>query len=566
MADAPTYRFVRLGRAISRLLLIGLPLLAAVQLRAAGTYDDIIVADLYAVMAGPWACFVALVIAMRPLGGRPVGADFLARSGLLMLGLLVCTLGGLLVLLPFDPAPPLSPWRKLSCWVGAAALPLWSAALWASLQAKSRRRALLEAVVASGAVALGGLIIGLLHELDVWALMTPVAAAGSLLSIGLVLASFEGMQSNTRRVVGASGAVALVVAEVLSLTLSAAPIATAWVTSVVAVDAPTGRVLIGLQLPNRAGPSFAELRPNEGTWELLSTRTMSVKYASGERISLVRRPLPAVLALSAGYAVCRASGECLDGFDGSRPPLVHAHPHLPLVAMRQNQRLAAWDLRDDRRWVVERPDQVIIWPCFEGNDALLWRVRTESGPYLNERLPLADGAVPEQLVAGHEHACADADLHVEGVRFVRGRRAVGKPSRLFGPGLPEDGFVFPGDVSHVDRSGDGRRTFVVGTNPSWVLWIYEVGQGMRGPLPMEPNDKLFLDESGELLAYARHRDHAASLRVQRVDDWAVLDDRPIDPVGMHFGEPFGLLYMLDGRLMQQDVGGEPRVVFPPPED
>jgi hypothetical protein len=563
--DRPPRRFLSRTRALSRLLLIALPLLVALQLRGAAGYDDIVAADLYVTFAGPWSCLVGLLLALRPLGGAPLGPEYLARSGRLMFVLLAAIPAGLLLLMPFDVGALQSPWRRLACWVGAGAVPLWASALRSSLVGRSRRRALLESSLVTAGVAAAGLGIGALHELDVWSLLTPMSVAGLLLAMGFVLASFEQVTAPTRWVLASAGTVALLVAEASAWMLATPPLSTAWVESIVSTDAATGRVVVSMRLPTRARSSLAEVELGTGAVDRLSPRLLWAGYAAGQRVSLTRGRLASTLMQRRGYRLCAEGLGCQGGFGTSRPPLPTAHPSAPFVLVWQAERLTVWGLADDQRWAVERPGEVIMWPCFEGDEAVLWRVRTSEGPYRNERLLLQPGAQVEQLAPGHDHSCLMPGESDSAITFVRGRRSVGKSPRLLGPGLPPEGHVFDTPVGHIARSTDGRRMVLVQFDPEAAAFRYDIARGLSDPAPIGANDQVFLGETGEYAAYARHLPGTGhqSVTVHRFDDWSILAEFPTDATPIRLDPTHGLITIEEGRLHTHALpAGPARTLFP----
>lgn len=552
-------------------LAVAFPLLTALRLRGEFSGDDDLLeaGSLYVAYVGPLFAFCGLWFGLRGAGSVQ---DILDRGGRPFAALLATTAGGLLLLMPFDLTLLDGPWRWQLTWIAAGGLPCWSATLLLRTRGFSRNTAGLGGIAMAALLALLGVILGVELYLDPPALLLPVATAGLVASLGLVLSAWETVTAPTGPILLASGLLASLIAAATAWPVAHPPEASASVAWLDTVDPVSNRAVVGVVWPNVSGHRMVEVDLGTGEARPLPRSVDIVRYAAGVRVTSRRGSLGKALGREGATSLCmeREGVEvCRSVFPPGRNVILDAHPTLPRVVASRGPRLLVWDVRDDVSWQVDRPGEWIRWPCFDEEGGVIWRVPGGEGPYRHERLVLRPGAEGEALEFEHQHACLGGDGGHPGVRFVRLRSRLKRPSLLFAEGLPAEGLPVPDPVVQTDWSGRGDlAVFLVDDpGPGMAMWFWRAGDTqLTGPMDSFNAPEVLLDRDGALVASPLSGGRGAwSFVVRALPGGETVDEGPIDGAPVRWdSDGRALVFVQGGRLVRRDPRSrETTVLYPP---
>lgn len=387
-------------------------------------------------------------------------------------------------------------WRRLGTFLAIGPVPLWACA---SLL-RSRGVGLLPAAgvcLAVGAVAVGGTwLVGKALFLHQQAALAPLAAVGVVSSVGLALSTWERVPGRWQALVPAIAGLGMAVAGAMSFFLTRAPLETGWVDEVIEVDRRTGRAVVVISQGNTRPRLFSVDRTPVAVTPL-HPRTERVTESADGWVELRRSWRSTLFGGEGAFAVCVGRGAeevCVDHLVRGNSPLFAGHPRRERVVVFGGEEILAWDLDTDRVWLLRR-EGAIRWPCQTEAGDLIWRMQTESGPYRHETFAFpadaagtvsrpgdASGSV-EELPLDHDLQCVAGSLAEPTGNFRRGRRRLGRLSKLTGPGLPEDGIHVDGSVGTVRWSDDGKTAAIV-TDGNQSVRFYNEAWGLRPALPI----------------------------------------------------------------------------------
>ena len=572
---------LRLG---TQVLILGLPLIISARLAwiVDGELDRVLAAELLVATVGPWAVALGLLLGVAgdSLGAQPAiaGSTVMVRGNslrmLAVLGVVVVSLG---LIEPLYTTELSSNWVHLGAWLAAGACPLWSTALLVRIRGQSRVRALLFAIGLVLVLAGGTAVMGRLLFLHHHAVLAPISAAGVVASIGLYLAVTERVVAPLRRVLSATGILAVGTGLSMTLVLTSAPMGSSWVYDCMAVDRSGARIALLVQEPNTR-LRYVELSLADGSATRLPRRVSRVLYAGKHRAEIWSNWWGAMAGLELGSSLCRLdpSGErtCVDVplEPGTLP--IGAHPRRSLVFAGDFDSLVVWDLASDAAWTVERPGR-IRWPCLTGGGDLIWRVQMATGPYSHEILrlgsaPAGTSAAPmdvsglvEELELSHGERCAvDAQTPPQ-ARFIRSRRAIGRVARVLGPGLPPEGQQISEEIGGVSWSGDGRTAALAVGRPRTVRF-YREDLGLTDALAAPGLNAPAMSGDGSFLA---HRSGSLSRQrkiiVRSVPDARVVLETTTEGSVPDWDGRGRILRIEDGRLRALDpASGQETLLFP----
>ena len=555
-----------------------LPLVTAWRLgiELASELDEVIAAELIVNSVGLWAVGCGLLLGSAgelfvPAALRSDSDAVLSAVSRRMLAVLLIVPASLALVHPIDLASPGPYWRDLGLLMATVAVPGWTGTLLARMRGLGPLAAV-GLVVPWGAAVFGGTwALCQIAYLDAAAVATPVAAAGVVGSIGLYLAVTERVTASLGRVFVAVGCLASGLGAALMLWLAHPDLAMAWITQPLRVHATDGEILVFAAEPNLR---LRILSIGADGVERLPHGVVEVEYVDGQRIEArptARLPFPARTVRMC--AVGPAGERCV----GARYPAdgvhIDVHGEAPLVLMVTRHAILAWNVRTDAAWQVLRPDDEVRWPCFDDGGGLMWRLRSQEGPYSQERLVLADlppgdrsdppdvSAHVADLALGHPHQCREPQTTVG--RLVRGRKLVGRPHTLLGPGLPPEGADLGPEMEKAFWSADGQ-TFMYAIDPAHVRF-YRPETGLSDVLEIKWMKAPTLSPDGRLLAHAagRLRDGGVRLVVRRVPDGAVVASTVTESDRTLWVGNAALLRIVEGRLLRFDVvTGEDTTLFP----
>lgn len=568
---------------MTQVLFLFLPLIVAVQLAMESTepLDQLVAADLVVALTVPWALLLCLILGV---GGtwfvssdlRGDGAAIIRATGLRLLAVLAVAPAALWAVQPLDLFDFESAWRRLGTWLAVGAVPLWASA---TLVRARGRRAWTAFAVAGGQTLVLTMGVGLvcralfIHPL---AALAPLASAGVVASVGTFLAVTERVPGRLREIVGAVFLLAGSTSTAMAFYLAHAPIESAWVVDIAAVD-PEGRVGLLVQEPN------TELRILEvdlatGEVRALPRRVNRVMYVPGYRFELRASMTQILFGRQPSGIPCRTDADehtvCADvAFPPGTSP-VSTHPRLPLVVAGSARTLLGWNLRTDTVWSLAR-DRRIRWPCLTDAGDIIWRIQTTGGPYEHERLRLGGlaGGTPkepvdvtsavESLPLDHGERCVADAVTSTKAEFVRGRRAVGRVAMIAGPGLPAGGQPIPGEIGGVAWSGDGTTAALAIGRPRTVRF-YREDLGLTEPVPVSRLLAPVLSRDGRWLAHRVDGTHSPyQIAVRSVPDAGLRVATTTEASRTMFDGRGRVLRIEDGRLRAVDPAtGEDEVIFP----
>lgn len=552
-------------------LAISLPLLVALRLRFEFAYDTEATVDGALALAdygGPYLALLGLWFGVRPrrADDLPPVLDQGARP---MLAMLVATFVAMGLLVPPDFVATTGPWRRVLAWLAAAALPAWSVALLLRERGGGRILAALSAGMLVALLGASSIAAGALLLLDPWAQLLPLTAAGAIASFGLVLAAWERVTAPTGRVLMATTLAAITIAVGSAWRIAHPPMYSGSITSVEAIDGGGQRATVAVRWPNVAPVSMIELDLATGDWTPLPPLTRQVRYAAGVRVASRLGRLSHALGRRGPALLCRESpgapgGDvCGPETPSWRGTIITPHNRLPQVLASWRDRFVRWDLEQTEWTEVLREGETLRWPCFDASGGVIWRLLQADGPYLHERLTPEGDVVPLEL--GHRYQCIEG-IPVEPVaRFERGRVRLGRPSRLFGPALPEEGFDLPGVVQQAQWSPNGQALALhILEDERYVVRFWTADRGLGDPIPAAGVSNLLLSQDGTRAAWPvstglhRHR-----YEVRDVPSGRLLDRGPIHSTTLFFGPDRRLLLHRDGQLIWRDpVSQTSTVLFP----
>ncbi len=547
------------------------PLLTALRLRyeISGGGGLLTAASLYVAYVGPLFAFCGLWFGLRGAGSVQ---DILDRGGRPFAALLVAVVAGLWLLMPFDLTLLDGPWRWLLGWIAAGGLPCFSATILLRTRGHRRRTAALGGVSITALLGLLGVVLGAELYLDPSALLLPVATAGLVASLGLVLSAWGTVTAPTGPLLATSGLLGALLAGASAWSVAHPPDHSAIVEWLDTIDPANNRAVVGVVWPNVTGHRMVEVDLGTGEARPLPRSVDIVRYAAGVRVTSRRGAVGKALGREGTTSLCMERDGlevCRSVFPAGRNVILDVHPGLPRVVASRGSRMFVWDLKDDIAWQVDRPGEWIRWPCFDEQGGVIFRVPQGEGPYRHERLELTPGAEAAPLPFEHQHACLGGDGGRPGVRFVRLRSRLKRPSLLFAAGLPEEGLVVPDPVIQTDWSGKGDLVvfLVDDPGPGLSMWLWREGETeLRGPLDAHNVPEVLLDWDGGLVASPlRHDGGSWSFLVRALPSGEVVDEGPIDGAPVRWtSEGRDLVFVQGGHLMRRDPRTrESTVLFPP---
>ena len=553
-------------------LAISLPLLTSVRLRLEFAYDSEATIDgalALARLGGPYFALLGLWFGLRP-NRRAEGRPVLNQGSGPMLVLLGVAVLSMALLLPFDVESTRGPWRMLFAWLGAAALPAWAAALLLRERGVPRPQAAgwsigLVVLLASGSVAAGSYLL-----LDPWAQVLPLSAAGLIAAAGCVLAAWERVTSRTSSVLAATAGTSLCLALLAAWQVAHPPMASGRIVHVEAIDQHSGRSAVAVRWPNVQPLSMIEIDLRQGDWAPLPALTRQVRYATGVRVTVRLGRLGHALGRVGPAWICRevpgdpSADRCGPSLPTSPRTLIGMHPRLPRVLASWRDRFVVWNVEEDDWIEIVREGERLRWPCFDASGGVIWRLLQAEGPYKHERLR-PDGRVVH-LELGHDFQCIESISVTPAARFERGRGHIGKPSMLYGDGLPEGGLELAGHVQQAAWSGDGgTAAFHVEENDGrYTVRFWQRDVGLSESVPAEGITNLLLSTDGTLVAWpVVSNGRREAYEVRSVPDGALVDRGPLDSSAMAWSAAGRLLLHQDGRMLWRDPrSGIDELLFP----
>jgi hypothetical protein len=537
--------------------------------------------DLMLDMVVVWATLCGLLLGLVPelfvapasRGDRTAMVTAVSRR---MFAVLVLVPLSIAIVEPPDLLNPGRVWRQVTLLMAAVVVPTWAGMLLARVRGLGPVVTLVI-VPTWGLVVIGGAVIaGRLAHLDSQALQTVAASAGVVGSIGLYLAVTETVTASLGRVLGAVALLAGALAATVTWWLAHPPLEMAWVVGPAGANSETSEIFIHVLEPNLHERIFSV--DSEGTVTPNPYGVVDVEFLGRWQVMALLSPdlplVPRTVRLCASEA--GREDRCVAARSRSRGVHVDTHGSVPLVLMVTRHAIVVWNLETDAAWQVRRPDHRVRWPCFDEDGGLIWRLQTEEGPYRHERLDLAgvppgDSSLPPEvselvqpLPTDHGFQCRTGGGKGTVGRFVRGRKLVGRPHVLHGPGLPSGGAKLASTVGPASWSGDGR-TFVYGIGRNQVRF-YRPEFGLSAPVTLPNMVDPKLSPDGSLVAHSDgSTDGATAFVVRSVPDGAVVlrfSSEASEPTWHGSGH---MLRVEAGRLLVLDARtGLEKVVFPPP--
>jgi hypothetical protein len=565
-------------------MLLGLPLLVAGRMarELEGTLDQVVAAELIVNTTVPWAVALGLLLGMCdswfvPAALRGDASARLRASSLRMLAVLTVAPAALWMVMPPDLMETGSIWRRLGAWLAVAVVPLWSTSL--LLRARGRGHLASGAVTAAlvGVLVAGTSLLTRASFLHASASVAPLAAAGIVASVGVYLAVSERVGASLSRVLGATYGLAAATSLLLALTLGRTPDGAAWVVDIAAVDPAAGRVAVIVEEPNTLD-RLLEVDIDTGAVIKVPRRVGRVGYAGGYRVEMWSPRIDFLRARPTRGYPCAVDPAGLRRcaavrFESGSQPM-NAHPRRPLVVTGDHGTLLVWDLAADRAWRLEREGRV-RWPCFTDAGDLIWRIQTDVGPYVQERLRL-DGlaagtsAAPsdvtasvERLAIDHDERCARDSPVLTEAAFVRGRHAAGRAALMAGPGIPGGEAVIEEEVGGVAWSRDGMTAVLAVGRPRSVRFYREdLGLTAGASVPKLLSPKLSRD--GRWLAHRLDGPQDPyRVVVRSVPDAALRLETTTEASTTEFDGRGRVLRVQDGRLRAVDPeSGTDVALFP----
>lgn len=431
---------------------------ARLQVEMGGAGLEALEGRVFVSYAGPFVLLWSLTLGLR-LVPAPAGSVPALSSRLLGALLFTSTALGLWFLQAPDLSVQLTSWWTLLFWLFGLAAPL---GVFADRCRDVGYSAFFSLAILGGAVGLGGLLTvatSAAFLLPLETMRIPVVVGGIVFTVALTLLRSLTSPPSTRRALFVVSLVALASQGVVAQKLSHRSFESGYVTGLVALDQEHGKALVRLQRLSIPIESFVEIDLKTGETTELSRRTIDAGYAGNIRVELRRSSLAVVLGRHDGQRVCYGKADamvCSGRLRGAQPYRLTTHPREARVLAARPGLAQVMDLGSGATWSYTEDEGGIRWPCFAEDDKVLFRVDRGTFPYAQLALSLVAGSSGVVgLPLGHELQCLARSSVPPEVRFIRGRRAESRPSRILGPGLPVPGLDLGFSVGVSSWSGDG---------------------------------------------------------------------------------------------------------------
>jgi len=537
--------------------------------------------DLMLTMMSLWATLCGLLLGVAPelfvpAAARGEPAVMLRAVSRRMFAVMLMVPVSMAIVEPPNFVDPGPVWRQIALLMAAVVVPTWAGTLLARIRGLGPV-ATLVVVPTWGLLVIGGAVMASrLAYLDPQALQTAVASAGVVGSIGLYLAVTETVSASLPRVLGAVGLLAAALGAAVTWWLAHPALEMAWVVEPAGANSGTGEILIHVVEPNLQGRVFSI--DAEGRARPHPHGVTDVEFL--QRWQIMARPsldlpfLPRTVRLCASTA--GREERCVAARFRNRSVHVDGDGSAPVALMVTRHAILVWNLETDAAWTVRRPDHAVRWPCFDEDGGLIWRLQTEEGPFLHQRvdlaaLPASDASAPlevsefvQELPTDHPHQCRTGGGDGTVGRFVRGRALVGRPHMLSGPGLPGGVVELEPIIGPASWSADGG-TFVYGIGDHQVRF-YRPEFGLSAPVTLPNMVEPKLSPDGALVVhFDESEDGVIDFVVRSVPDGALVLRYSTEESRPTWYGPDRMLRVEAGRLLSFDARtGEERVLFPPP--
>ncbi len=549
-----------------------LPLATAIQLSTVET-DPYVAAHLFATFGGPYAVALCVFFGLAPgllLRTRePTRAQLLRASTMRAVVLTGVMLGSLWLLVDPDMSIPTGPTWRLLMWLCGLALPLWANTLFLRLRGMVSLSAVL-ATIGVGAVFAGGvLLIGVALVLPPAGMIVPIALGGGVYATGIAVACWTDVTGAFLKVVMSVSALSAVISIGVAVRIANPPIDTVQVSWFEAWDPHGQRAVFMIERPPSQLRSFVEYDLRTDTWRNFGRRVERVTYAMGHRVVARRPPVSYTLDTDAYTTLCAEDGQgeerCGPTLRAGRGLLLRGHDRAPLAVANRRRGLVVWNVQSDQRWSIRRDGARIRWPCFVDGPGLYWRVDHGEPPFQQELLMLDEpDAEVRSLTLRQSSDCASVGRVAPEGRFVRGRGSVGRASRLFGPGMPEEGVDLEGLVTWSSWSDDGTTLGLIFDPPMVAYWTAETG--MSGRFPMPNAGRLEMAPDGRHVAYLTEDGHGRGhWSVYRVPEHQLVSRGSFESQTVRWDDDGHLITIQGGQLVRLDpFAATTEVLFPPP--
>lgn len=560
-----------------------LPLLTAGRLAFSveSDLDAALASDLILKMTSIWAMSCALVLGAGPelfvpAASRADPEAKLAAVSRRMLAVLVVVPLSMAIADPPDVTNLAPAWRQLALLMATLVVPTWAGTLLARVRGMGPLRTI-AVVPLWGVAVLGSTVVaGRFAFLDDGAILTAVAAAGVVGSIGLYLAATERVTASLGRVLVAVGVLAAALGSAVIGWMANPEAGVAWVLEPMVASSRTGEVFFSVQEPNLQ-PRIFSVQRTTGEVNRLRRGVWELELVGRWQVTALPSPALPFLPRTARLCKTRTGAEqvCVQASFPYSGTHVDKHGSLPLVLMVTRHAILVWNIESDEAWQVRRPEHVVRWPCFDDAGGVVWRLKTKEGPFLQERLVLDDlpsgslrappevSGVVERLPLKHLFQCRAPSRTPVG-RLLRGRAAVGRPHVLHGPGLPDGKVELNPLLRGASWSKDGS-TFMFGIDDDRIRF-YRPEFGLSDPIVLPRLSAPSLSPNGALLAhYAGGSAAGHLLLVREVPGGAVVLETRTEASRTRWLDSEALLRVDAGRLIEMNARtGAETTLFPRP--